>query len=190
MCYISGGQPVGAKRINTGCRDKTPPLDSKPILLKFQLYFAGESKSWGGAPAFIRRGNNKSITLGRMYLIADEQFNDVVLQENDKDVDGVRFVPSFDQLVKGQDFVVPNAGMYDHLCYVGKEGDYPIYTFTGRDDLPIGAPSESYVKVIVSGIKKTYPHMKEPQICEYLSKAEGIGGIKPEVLARWVRESE
>jgi hypothetical protein len=190
MCYIRGGQPVGAKRINTGCRDKTPPLASKPILLKFQVYFAGESKSWGGAPAFIRQGNNKAITLGRMYLITDEQFNDVVLQENDKDLDGRRFVPPFEKLDQGQDFVLPNAGMYNQLVYVGKQGGYPIYTFTGGDDLPIGAPSESYVKVIVSGMKKTYPHMKESQICEYLSRAEGTGGIESEVLAKWVRESE
>ena len=54
MCYISGGKPAGAEKTNPGSRDRTRPLEIKPIRLDWELYFADYSKSWGGAPAFIR----------------------------------------------------------------------------------------------------------------------------------------
>src|SRR5204862_84081 len=84
MCYVVGGKPAGSTKENQGCRDKKPPRDNKPISLSFELYFAGHSHSWGGAVSFIRHGRDASLTLGRMYLLTEDQFNDVVLQENDQ----------------------------------------------------------------------------------------------------------
>src|SRR5438046_3062218 len=85
MCYISGGTPAGSHHSNPGCRDMTPPVADKPVAMDFELYFAGYSKNWNGAAAFIRRRPTPSTTLGRMYLLTDDQFNDVVLQENNKE---------------------------------------------------------------------------------------------------------
>src|SRR5436305_7842838 len=82
MCYIAGGRPAGSQNTNPGCRDKTPPIDNKPIAIHLDLYFAEYSQWWNGGVAFIKRGNERSKTLGRIYLITDDQFNDVVLQEN------------------------------------------------------------------------------------------------------------
>src|SRR5258708_7844443 len=157
MCYIAGGRPLGAQRINPGCRDKTPPRDARPVSLNFDLYFAGNSRSWGGAPAFIRRGNSNSIVYGRMYLITDDQFNDVVLQENDEPVDGTRFVPPFEQLAEEKEFALAGNRLYGHLMNIGKQDKCPVITFTTMRDLPIGVPSEAYLKIIISGIKETYP---------------------------------
>jgi hypothetical protein len=41
---------------------------------------------------FIRRAPAGKV-LGRMYLITDDQFNHLVLQENGRAVDGTRLVP-------------------------------------------------------------------------------------------------
>jgi hypothetical protein len=191
MCYIAGGKPAGSSKTNAGCRDTTPPLDNKPISLDFELYFAGYAESWRGAPAFIRRGSKTAITYGRMYLITDEQFNDVVLQENDREVDGVRFVPPFEELAGEDEFVLPGNRLYGHLLRIGQESGCPVITFTTtRYNLPIGAPSEAYLKIIVSGIKETYPTMTNSEITQYLSHADGVhGGVPLDDLVQWVREA-
>jgi hypothetical protein len=191
MCYIQGGVPEGRTEPNEGSRDKTPPSDSRPVPLNFDLYFAGSSAAWGnGGTAFIRRGSRSSIALGRMYLITDEQFNDVVLQENAKKVDGTRFVPPFAELARKQKWVLPGNPLYGGLLNIGSEGGYPVLTFTtARTDLQVNAPHENYVKTIASGIKETYPRMSNAEISKYLLGAEGIrGNIDPSQIDRWVRE--
>jgi hypothetical protein len=187
LCYIVGGTPLGAKKRNEGCRDKALPLDNRGISLNFELYFADYSSSWKGAVAFIKQSET-SKTLGRMYLITDDQFNDVVLQENAKKVDGRRMVPEFNQLCQEQDFLLADSGLYGRLLRVGEEDGYPIFTFTAtKNDLKVGAPSEAYVRVIVSGIKETYPAMTDGEICEYLWRCQGIyDAISPQQLKKWV----
>jgi len=163
-------------------------LDSKPINLNLELYFADYSSGWKGAPAFVRAGRADASTLGRMYLISDEQFNDVVLQENGRSVDGTRFVPKFEELIISQEFILPGRPRYGRVIHVGRQGEYPVFTFTAIEDLHIGAPSKAYINVIVSGIRETYPAMTNADIVDYLSKAEGIrdGAIPNSQLASWV----
>jgi hypothetical protein len=189
-CYIVGGRAAGSFRANQGCRDSTPPLDRRPLSLKFELYFAGDTKIWGGGgAAFIKSGNEIADTLGRMYLITEDQFNDVVLQENSKLVDGTQILPPFEQLTCAGETLLPGAEPYGRMLRLGAEGGYPIFTFTNRDNLKPTAPSQAYTKVITSGIKETYPQMTSEQICEYLLRAEGVrGAISPERLAAWVAE--
>lgn len=190
MCYISGGTPAGAEKRNPGSRDKTRPLDIKPILLDWELYFADYSKSWGGAPAFIRKGKPKAVTYGRMYLISDDQFNDVVLQENGKPVDGTRFILPFEQLTKEDEFVLQGNPLYGKVVKIGKKSGYPIFTFTTYHDLKIGAPSEAYIKIIASGIKETYPAMTNAEICAYFMGTDGVRNhVSAEQMAGWVRET-
>jgi len=126
-----------------------------------------------------------------MYLITDEQFNDVVLQENDKEVDGTRFVPPFQQLTQESEFELPGKRLYGHVLRVGKESNWPVITFTtSRKDMPIGSPSMAYIKIIISGIKETYPAMTNTQICEYLMRTEGIHNrIPTEHIIHWVEET-
>jgi len=173
MCYIVGGKPPGAKKSNPGCADRTPPSDSRPVPLELELYFARYSTSWGGAAAFVRPLAD-SITHGRMYLITDEQFNDVVRQENDLPVNGQRFVPPFGDLQKINQFVLPGNHWYGLLLNVGNIDGSPMITFTEAEKSPAERPSDAYLKVIISGLKETYPAMTPHAICDYLLAAEGI----------------
>lgn len=189
MCYIAGGTPVGSTNTNSGSRDKTPPSAKQPVSLDLELYFAGYSANWHGAPAFTRRSDKAATTLGRMYLITDDQFNDVVMQENDCTVDGSRFVPRFEELIQKDEFFLPGNRLYGHLLRVDKKDGWPVLTFTTKRDQPINAPSETYIKVIVSGLMETYPDMTNAQICAYLLNKEGVQGrIQPEQIASWVDE--
>jgi len=192
LCYIKGGTPAGSRKRNSGCRDIRPPLDIRPITLDFELFFAGHFKGWGGAAAFIRRGEVNAKVLGRMYLITDEQFNDVVLQENGRKVDGTRLVPQVEQLANGTEYLLPELKTYGHMLVVGNEGAHPVLTFTTAENNapPIGPPSEPYVKIIAAGMKETYPSMEDGEIVEYLLRAEGVKGwIQPDQLANWVANS-
>jgi len=59
---------------------------------------------------------------------------------------------------------------------VGIQDEHPILTFSAtRNDFAIGAPSEAYIKMIVSGLEEeTYPCLLKPEILGYLGQAEGI----------------
>lgn len=194
MCYIEGGVPEYRTEPNEGARDKTPPVESRPISFNLALHFAGRSGAWGGGGvAFLREGAQNALTLGRMYLITDEQFNDVVMQENSRRVDGSRFVPSFEQLIQEREYILPGNSWYGRLLNIGTEDNHPILTFTAArtDILPNpNAPSEQYLKTIASGIKETYPKMSNDEISEYLLRAEGVEGrLDPNQVKGWVREA-
>ena len=65
-------------RVTGGCRGVLCFLTAP-----FQMYFAGHSVMWGGSSAFLdtRQGSIATTHL-RAYLITEQQFEDVVAQEN------------------------------------------------------------------------------------------------------------
>jgi hypothetical protein len=185
ICYIKGGRPRGSAKLYLGCRDKRDPIESRPIPLNFELYFAGRSNAWprrekdGDVPggiAFIRQNPERGPTLGRVYLITDEQFNDVVLQENAKQPDGNRYVPPFEQLVSQREVPLNGDPLYGKILNIGSQGGSPILTFTTGRDLTLNEPSESYLKEIAAGIRETYAQMSDDDITEYLLQADGVRG--------------
>ena len=135
-----------------GSRDKRDPIESKPIPLNFELYFAGRSNTWPrrekdsdvpGGIALVRQNPERGPTLGKMYLITDEQFNDVVLQENDKTPDGNRYVPVFEQLVSQRELPLDGDPLYGKILNIGSEEARPILTFTTGRRLTLNEPSET-----------------------------------------------
>ena len=187
-CYIEGGKPPGSTKDYSGCRDKSAPRADRPIALHHALYFADHSNAWNGAVAFIRRAASDAVTHARMYQITYGQFNDVVRQENGRRVPGDVIVPPYDELARRSDWQVGGIRLYGRLLKVGMQDQYPILTFTAtNDDFAIGAPSEAYIRMILSGLAETYPSLGKSDILAYLSQAEGIRNvIGPDLLAQWV----
>jgi hypothetical protein len=196
MCYIKGGCPRGSTKQYPGCRDKHDPIESRAIPFNLELYFAGRSNTWPrkekdrdvpGGIAFIRENSERGPALGRMYLITDEQFNDVVLQENDKTPDGNRYVPVFEQLVGRRESPLDDDPLYGKILNIGSKEGRPILTFTTARRLTLNEPSENYLKVIASGIKETYSGMSDDDIVAYLYRAAGIrGNIDLAKIRDWV----
>jgi hypothetical protein len=59
------------------------------------LFFAGYSKKvWLGAMAFIRESSSEDRTFGRIFLITDAQFDQIVRQERGLSPDGPRICPN------------------------------------------------------------------------------------------------
>lgn len=187
-CYIVGGKPDGSKTEYPGCRDKTPPREDREITLTHALYFAGHSNSWDAAIAFVRHTSSGAHTYGRMFLISYGQFNDVVRQENARDVPGAIVVPPYDELAHGDHRQIDGYRLYGRFIKTGVEDGHPVLTLTAtQDNFAVGKPSEAYVKTIAAGLEEAYPCIRKSEILDYVGKTEGIRGlIQADTLASWI----
>ena len=183
MTYIKGGKAPGARFGQVGCTDKTPPRQESGVMILHPLFFAHASAQWEDlAIAFIggeRREEAK--TLGRMYLISEEQFREVVLQEN-----GIRQM-EFDVGIDLEKTIQDGRstirrGLYSTLLHLGEEEGYPIFTFTApwKEGLaPLNRPGPNYLKVIARGLQETYG-LSDEGVVDYLKEVEGVRGMIPE----------
>jgi hypothetical protein len=133
MYYINGGVCPLNNATYTGCTDKSAPRRSNAVIVPFALYFAQKSKRWDNKGVAFLDSNAVSVTIGKAYLITEEQFQQIHKQEGD---------------------------WYAKILEFGKIGGYPVKSFTSRkkfDDIP---PSEKYLKVITKGIEETFSFSK------------------------------
>jgi hypothetical protein len=153
MLYIKGGKLniFGIELQNKGCRDKAEPKEEKQIKINHELYFAKNSSRWdNGGIAFLKINSSNDFSYGRAYLITEEQLNEIIAQEG---------------------------GIYYNKIRIGEMLGFPVYTFTSSVDYkPPTKPSSSYLKVIIMGLKQTYPEMTNEKIINYLINKEGING--------------
>jgi hypothetical protein len=177
--YILGGKIGGTDHVEPGCDDKTLPLESHPLAIPYPLYFAGYSPRWGGTSgAFVdlRMEDAKSrFTLAKMYLIKTIQFLEVVKQENDQN-SAVHV--DFKKLVRDGSYNFDASGAYGKAIHVGKFSGIECVTFTsaaGMDRMPIGKPSEAYLRVIMSGLRETW-NLGAEKIADYLISKPGVAG--------------
>ena len=173
--YIEGKVRRGCREPEKGCKDKTPPRTDKTIDIPFPLYFAERSSKWNnGGVAFISLSRDENNpTVGRMYLITEEQFIDVVKQENGNQEISIDF-----EEVKRKGSKVFRKSWYGNIVYLGDDEGYPIFTFTHYKDIEDQAfnfPSDEYIQIIVAGLKETLNWTKE-EIADYLIRKHGIRG--------------
>ena len=128
-CYIKGGKCRFNGKTYAGCADDTMPTESLPIVIPYEMYF-GNCSSWDGYGAAFLDTSKPSATLGRMYLITEEQFAEIKQQEGDG----------------------PN--WYHHEQHLGEHRGYPIKTLTNSKRRPANAPSTVYLQVIADGVKE------------------------------------
>ncbi|MCU4297114.1 DedA family protein [Brevibacterium permense] len=153
-CYLQGGRPPGAKVTYPGARDSTLPRAEAGIELPGTIYFAGESKVWGGGMAFYDHSVS-GPTPAKAYLITAEQFADVAAQEMHRspepDSPLERLV--FDLPVGSSHSVGP--GGYETLLILDDADGVPMVTFTaahGSADTEHTQPQEPYLAMLRTGI--------------------------------------
>ena len=178
MCYIQGGTPKGATTNFSGCLDNTEPKEDRHIILPYELYFSKESPTWENkGVAFIKSTkNDKTRTLGRMYLITPEQFKEIMTQENFGNVAVSDIDIDFDALIKDGELEIL-AGWYSRIIHLGHEDGLPIFTFTAAwsdDRIKLNPPGESYLSTIIRGLIETY----DPPILDLIDYIYGTEGIK------------
>lgn len=159
LCYIRGGQPVGATVCYEGARDASEPRDDAAVLLPGCLYFAGNSHVWGeGGMAFYDH-TVPGPTPARAYRITVQQFADVAAQEMHKLPDPGNPI---EQVIAGgisggRHSAGP--GHYETLIEVGERDGIPMYTFTapgGMHEVARTRPSERYLTTIATGLREAH----------------------------------
>lgn len=173
MCYISGGKPEGAERTYKGCPDKTEPEKNKPVAIPGDLYFARNSKTWhqGGICFLNPDADAGEITLGRMYLITPDQFEELVKQESRYEGE---LMIDFQTAIAQGSIIAEIKSWYGKLLFLGYDEGYPIFTFTNESYLEteFNPPHESYRNMIKRGLQETYG-MSKDQVENYLLSKKG-----------------
>lgn len=189
LCYIKGGNPAGSTRVETGCKDPTPPKDVSTFTIHYPLYFAKKALGWQSqGVAFI--GLNQAadtVTYSKKYLITLEQFLDVVKQENNGTECEIDF-----NVVKEKAFkIFRKNAWYGNILYLGEDKGYPIYTFTAPWDMAeveCNKPSHPYLRTIINGLKTDFTN---EEIYSYFKNKPGIrGNYTEEELAQVIYLNE
>src|SRR5690625_5218924 len=166
--------PEGSNKVERGCANQTPPKKVEKATLPFPLYFMREKSKWGkGGVAFI--GHEKdphTTTFARRYLITDEQFREVVEQENNMDSLNINVGDIIDR-----GFVDLTAGWYGRVIYLGEAEGAPMFTFTSSNamgDFDFTIPPPTYLYMISRGLKEV--GLAEEEIVDYFLTKSGIKG--------------
>jgi hypothetical protein len=185
--YLEGGMPVGGNRRNPGARDSSPPRRSVPVDLPGALYFAGESRQWGGGVAFYDHDATEpgqgGPTAARAYLVTAAQFADVAAQEMYRvPQEGD---PLEEVVIGGIDGGVHHAGPghYETLVEVGRLDGAPLLLFTaphGIDHVDHAEPSPAYLATLAAGLM-TSRDWDEAAVTAYFDR---LGVRDPEAWTR------
>lgn len=178
-CYIEGGQPPGAQKSYVGARDTTMPLADIAVILPGSLYFAGESRTWGGGVAFYDH-DSPGATAARAYRITVSQFVDIAAQEMHRipDPGDPLEVVLLNGLPDARHQVGP--GVYETLIEVGRHDGLPMLTFTaphGLDAISHAAPRPAYLAMLAEGLREAHGWDQE-QVDQYFAsviRGEGEG---------------
>ena len=171
--YLQGGRLPGTGAVYPGCRDPRTPERSLPVVFPGAVYFATESRVWGGGRAFYDPGADGSV-LGRAHLVSVGQFSDIAAQEmyrepgEDLDLAGV--------LARGRQ--VLGDGRYETLVRCGYLDGVPALTFTApwrMSDVPWRPPSAAYLWYLVAGLAEAGAWNPE-EIASYVAACPGAAG--------------
>jgi hypothetical protein len=170
--YLAGGRPEGAARTYPGCRDTSPPVESRAVWLTGEVVFAWDSPTWGGGVAFLDP-TGPGRAPGLAHLITAGQFADVAAQEMRRDPG--EDLDLTDVLRDGRHEMGP--GRYETLHLLGELDGHPMLTFSASDAsrLPRNPPTAPYLRRMADGLRESHG-MDEDAIATYLATRPGADG--------------
>jgi hypothetical protein len=191
LCYIKGGTAPGSQFTNPGARDDTLPVDIRPYTIERPLYFGEKSSQWqnGGVGFLEIEATPNGSSHGRIYKITDQQFEDVVLQENRLEPGSL--AQSIARPEPGQSSVVFETSYGRILCLEILE-DTPVFTFTRPTNLPKQQrfrPSIQYLTTIIAGLLETNPNIKQEDVISYFMNTEAAE-LGPEKIQEVINNLE
>jgi hypothetical protein len=178
MTYITGGSLPGNSMVHKGCDNREPPREDVALRLPHSLYFAGASeRAWGGTSAgFVTLEKSKPSAFARAYLITQEQFSQVMMQENAHGEWTDAITIDLDRARREGHYPLVSSGFYAEVIFCGERNGHPMLSFTASADrTDFGKPSFAYVKVIASGLREAHG-LSQDAIEEYLINTPGISG--------------
>lgn len=173
LTYLRGGPVPITGRIQHGARDAADPQASRPYRIDRSMSFGGESKGWnGGGVAFVDPHRIVAGgTLGRAWLLTEEQLSDVWAQEN-----GEKVGPDLDMAtLTGAGSLDLGRGWYRRLEYLGMLDGLPVATITCETLPPLNAAGPAYLEVVGRGLLATWD-IPAAEAAEYLATRAGNDG--------------
>ncbi|MCQ4119475.1 hypothetical protein [Rhodococcus tibetensis] len=143
-CYLRGGCPPGGNHFHLGARDASEPRESIPVVIPGSVFFAGESRIWGGGRAFYDPDAPGTVA-ARAFLVTQEQFEDIHAQE---------------------------PACYDRLVPLGSRDGVVMCTFTTRargDVVTRNPPAPAYLATIADGLREGHG-WDDPRVEDYLTR--------------------
>jgi len=199
--YIRGGRSRFNGINYPGCRNKQDPIRDYAIAINRELYFGRTADAWGGAVAFVRPEQSKSQTLGRAYLITEEQFLDLACQENGRKPGDpeLRFHYEFSSKNPESYFnpadpsraAGPTAQWYGRVLLLGTRESWPVFTITAEwpGYADVNPPGRAYVRCIADGIGQLGRISHKALVEYFISKVGVKDRISRPVLERWLGSS-
>ena len=170
--YLNGGTPTGGHFTYEGARDPAPPRARRPVRIPHRLYFAGESRTWGGGIAFLDHDHvAPAPTFGHAYLVTVGQFEDVAAQETGRSHAAV----DIDEL-RAEGSVTLGSGRYDRVVWLGDSDGVPQLTFTAPEPssaIAPAAPKPRYLHRIMVGLENSHG-LTATAAASYLRTAPGV----------------
>ena len=170
--YLAGGTPEGGHHTYRGARDSSPPRAQRPCRVPHRLYFAGESRTWGGGIAFLDHERiAPAPTLGHAYLVTAEQFEDVAAQETGREHAEVEV-----DVVRDTGSVTLGSGRYDRVLWLGDVDGVAQLTFTSPEPSSAtapAAPKPRYLHRILVGLAAAHG-MTPAESAAYLRRSRGV----------------
>jgi len=184
LCYVEGGRPTGGTRKLPGCRDPTPPADSRGAWVPLRLFIAGKSKTWDGhGVAFVgtKRRHDES-TYVRIWLVGKDQLEDIIAQENGLP-SGAISVDST-ELSRDQYWDLGISGKYPRIIRIGIIDNRPVVTCTTADSSlqsKAKPPAPAYLGWMAKGLHEL--SWTDEQIEDYLFSIRGVSRTQVNVEA-------
>ena len=169
--YLNGGTPAGAAHAYPGCRDTSPPAEDRPWECACELRFGGRSQTWGGGVALVVPGPSDVPTKLRLYLLKQDQFEDVVAQENWLDPGAVELSDA----VYDPHHIIGPDHTYRVVLQLDELEDIPVLTITQDASTAGAAPTIRYLRHIAQGLREAHGCSDE-EIAGYLAGRPGVAG--------------
>ncbi|MFE4589809.1 histone deacetylase [Streptomyces laurentii] len=174
--YVAYGSNMRAERLGrylAACRDPAAPRASRAVVTAGTVYFATESRRWGGGRALLDPGAPGTVW-ARAYLLTAGQFSDIAAQEmyrtagEDLDLSGVT--------ARGR--VEFGPGRYETVVCCGEPAGVPLLTFTAPwalGEVALRPPAGAYLWQIAAGLREAGAWDDE-EIVRYLATRPGAAG--------------
>lgn len=170
--YIVGGKIAGNIIDYTGARDKTLPKFREPLSIPGQIYMSGLESHWGpGGIGFYDPTVPNCEAKMAGWAITEEQFYDVVAQENKLEIGTVTDL-NLDELAENKgEKILPYTTEYSRIICLGEFNGFPIFTFTSpkaKKDAILNPAAPAYYDVILRGLVETFPEENYDVLRSYL----------------------
>jgi len=178
--YRLGGRPAGSTRDHSGFRDPEVIGEPLPTRITHRLYFARESKVWGGGGvAFVATDRSETSTRCVARQLSARQLADLCSQE----CGGGQAAAELDEAVRslladldagrlqpGATRILPADGWYGCALVLDPIGDRPAVTLTSAERSTPTRPADVYLDRIRAGLREA--GLEDHVVEDYLAVAQ------------------